>query len=186
MRPKSGDVLFDGKSLKAINPEEIVVKGISHVPEGRRLFTRLTVLENLELGAFPKKSRKYLNESMDRVFMLFPILKKRIHQRAGSLSGGEQQMLAIARAIMARPKFLMLDEPSLGLAPLIVEHMFEIIQELKSEGITILLVEQNIYHSLEIADYAYVLKTGKLELSGKGLDLLRNPDIRQSYLGMEV
>ena len=182
--PKNGDIQFLGESLVKVRPEDVVNMGISHVPEGRRLFSRLTVLENLELGAFPQKAREYLNESLDRVFALFPILKKRIRQRAGSLSGGEQQMLAIARAIMARPKLLMLDEPSIGLAPLMVKLMFEITQVLRGEGMTILLVEQNVYQSLEIADHVYVLKSGKLELSGKGNDLLKNTDFQQAYLGM--
>jgi branched-chain amino acid transport system ATP-binding protein len=158
--------------------------GISHVPEGRRLFSRLTVLENLELGAFPARTRPFFQESLDRAFRLFPVLKQRIDQQAGSLSGGEQQMLAIARAIMAKPVLLMLDEPSLGLAPVMVKLMFQIIQALNKEGATILLVEQNVYQTLEIADYVYVIKTGKMELEGHGQDLIRNPDFQRAYLGM--
>jgi branched-chain amino acid transport system ATP-binding protein len=157
--------------------------GISHVPEGRRLFSRLTVLENLELGAFPARTRPFFQESLDRAFRLFPVLQQRIDQQAGSLSGGEQQMLAIARAIMAKPVLLMLDEPSLGLAPVMVKLMFQIIQALNKEGATILLVEQNVYQTLEIADYVYVIKTGKMELEGHGQDLIRNPDFQRAYLG---
>jgi branched-chain amino acid transport system ATP-binding protein len=185
IRPKNGDIFFSGKSIIKLKPEEIVTLGISHVPEGRRLFSRLTVLENLELGAFLPNTRRFLRESLSRAFSLFPVLKKRVHQPAGSLSGGEQQMLAIARALMARPLLLMLDEPSLGLAPVMVKLMFEIIQALNKEDVTILLVEQNVHQTLEIADYAYVLKTGKLELSGAGEALLRNPAFQQAYLGMK-
>lgn len=185
IRPEKGKILFSGKSLDNMKPEKVVDLGISHVPEGRRLFSRLTVLENLELGAFPPRTRPFLKESLERAFSLFPLLKNRIHQAAGSLSGGEQQMLAIARALMARPTLLMLDEPSLGLAPVLVKLMFEIIQALNREGVTILLVEQNVHQTMEIADYVYVLKTGRMELSGRGKDLLRNPDFQQAYLGMK-
>jgi branched-chain amino acid transport system ATP-binding protein len=141
------------------------------------------VLENLELGAFPARTRPFFQESLDRAFRLFPVLQQRIDQQAGSLSGGEQQMLAIARAIMAKPVLLMLDEPSLGLAPVMVKLMFQIIQALNKEGATILLVEQNVYQTLEIADYVYVIKTGKMELEGHGQDLIRNPDFQRAYLG---
>lgn len=185
IRPSKGDILFLGKSLIKMKPEDVVSLGVSHVPEGRRLFSRLTVLENLELGAFPKKARLSLQDSLSRAFDVFPLLKKRIHQTAGSLSGGEQQMLAIARALMARPILLMLDEPSLGLAPVMVRLMFDIIQNLHREGMTILLVEQNVHQTLEITDHVYVLRTGKLELSGRGDDLLRNPDFQRAYLGMK-
>ncbi len=185
IRPSKGDILFSGKSLIKMMTEQVVTLGVSHVPEGRRLFSRLTVLENLELGAFLPKTRPFLKESLTRAFSLFPVLKKRVHQTAGSLSGGEQQMLAIARALMARPILLMLDEPSLGLAPVIVKLMFEIIQALNREDVTILLVEQNVHQTLEIADHVYVLKTGRMELSGKGNDLLRNPDFQRAYLGMK-
>jgi branched-chain amino acid transport system ATP-binding protein len=185
IRPSRGEVLFQGNPINHVKPEEVAALGISHVPEGRGLFSRMTVLENLELGGFPKRTRPFFEESLARVFNLFPVLNKRIHQRAGSLSGGEQQMLAIGRAVMAKPIFLMLDEPSLGLAPVIVKLMFEIIQALNSEGVAILLVEQNVHQTLEIADHAYVLKTGRMELSGKGAELLRNPDFKQAYLGMK-
>lgn len=185
IRPSKGDILFSGKSLIKMMTEQVVTLGVSHVPEGRRLFSRLTVLENLELGAFLPKTRPFLKESLTRAFSLFPVLKKRVHQTAGSLSGGEQQMLAIARALMARPILLMLDEPSLGLAPVIVKLMFEIIQALNREDVTILLVEQNVHQTLEIADHVYVIKTGKIELSGGGKDLFENSDFQQAYLGMK-
>ena len=184
LRPSKGRILFSGEPLAHHKPEDVVTMGISHVPEGRRLFSRLTVLENLELGAFPARTRPFFQESLDRAFRLFPVLKQRIDQQAGSLSGGEQQMLAIARAIMAKPVLLMLDEPSLGLAPVMVKLMFQIIQALNKEGATILLVEQNVYQTLEIADYVYVIKTGKMELEGHGQDLIRNPDFQRAYLGM--
>ena len=184
IHPSKGKILFSGKPLFNLKPEEVVAVGISHVPEGRCLFSRLTVLENLELGAFPPKTRPFLKESLERVFSLFPALKERVNQAAGSLSGGEQQMLAIARAIMARPILLMLDEPSLGLAPLMVKLMFEIVQSLSKEKVTILLVEQNVKQTLEIVDYVYVLQTGRLKLDGRGYELLSNPDFQQAYLGM--
>jgi branched-chain amino acid transport system ATP-binding protein len=183
-RAKRGEILFQGEPLSHHRPEEIVTMGISHVPEGRCLFSRLTVLENIELGAFPARVRPYFQESLDRVFDLFPVLKHRIRQSAGSLSGGEQQMLAIARAIMARPVLLMLDEPSLGLAPVMVKLMFQIIQTLNRDGATVLLVEQNVHQTLEIADYVYVLKTGRMELEGRGRDLIHNSDFQRAYLGM--
>jgi branched-chain amino acid transport system ATP-binding protein len=181
---KRGKILFQGEPLAHYRPEEIVTMGISHVPEGRCLFSRLTVLENIELGAFPARVRPYFQESLDRVFDLFPVLKNRIRQSAGSLSGGEQQMLAMARAIMAKPVLLMLDEPSLGLAPVMVKLMFQIILTLNRDGATILLVEQNVHQTLEIAGYVYVLKTGRMELEGRGQDLIRNADFQRAYLGM--
>lgn len=184
IQPIKGKILFSGRPLVNLKPEEVVALGISQVPEGRRLFSRLTVLENLELGAFPPRTRPFLQESLERAFSLFPVLKKRINQLAGSLSGGEQQMLAIARAIMAKPTLLMLDEPSLGLAPVIVKQVFEIVQILNREGVTILLVEQNVHQTLEIANYVYVLQTGRLQLKGSGDNLLRNPDFQRAYLGM--
>lgn len=183
-QPRKGKILLSGESLVKRKPEEVVALGISHVPEGRRLFSRLTVLENLELGTFLPRMRPFFQESLKRVFGLFPVLENRTHQIAGSLSGGEQQMLAIARAIMAKPILLMLDEPSLGLAPVIVKQMFEIIEFLNQEGVTILLVEQNVHQTLEIADYVYVLQTGRLQLEGLGDDLLRDPDFQRAYLGM--
>jgi len=183
IRPNNGEILFSGKSLVKLKPQDVVGIGISHVPEGRRLFTRLSVLENLELGAYPRKVRSSFGESLDRAFKLFPILKERSHQKAGLLSGGEQQMLAIARAIMARPALLMLDEPSLGLSPLFVKAMFELIRTLNDQKVTILLVEQNIHQALKIAHTGFVLKTGKIVMSGRGNELLTNPEIQKAYMG---
>lgn len=184
LKGSRGKILFLGEPLAHSTPEGTAGMGISHVPEGRRLFSRLTVKENLELGAFPARTRPFFQESLDRALKLFPVLQQRLHQPAGSLSGGEQQMLAIARAIMAKPVLLMLDEPSLGLAPVMVKLMFQIIQALNRGGATILLVEQNVHQTLEIADYVYVLKTGKMELEGRGQDLIRNSGFRRAYLGM--
>jgi branched-chain amino acid transport system ATP-binding protein len=184
IQPQKGEILFSGKSIVKLKPEQVVTIGISHVPEGRHLFTRLTVLENLELGAYLANARPYLKESLDRAFNLFPILKERKDQSAGTLSGGEQQMVAIARALMARPVLLMLDEPSLGLAPLFVSLLFETIQAMNEEGMTILLVEQNVHQALEIAHYAYVLQTGTLKMEGQGEELLNNSDFQQAFLGM--
>jgi branched-chain amino acid transport system ATP-binding protein len=184
IQPRRGEIVFSGKSLLRLKPEEVVAVGISHVPEGRRLFSRLTVLENLELGAYPVKTRPYLKESLDRAFNLFPLLKERKNQSAGTLSGGEQQMVAIARALMARPVLLMLDEPSLGLAPLFVSRLFETIQAMNEEGVTILLVEQNVHQALEIANYAYVVQTGTLKMEGGGEDLIINSHFQQAFLGM--
>lgn len=183
LRPNQGEILFSGKSVVKLRPQEVVDIGISHVPEGRRLFTRLSVLENLELGAYPRKFRPFFEESLGRAYKLFPILKERSHQKAGLLSGGEQQMLAIARAIMARPALLMLDEPSLGLSPLLVKTMFELIKTLNDQKVTILLVEQNIHQALKIAHDGFVLKTGKVVMSGKGNELLANPEIQKAYMG---
>jgi branched-chain amino acid transport system ATP-binding protein len=183
LRPNQGEILFSGRSVVKLRPQEVVDIGISHVPEGRRLFTRLSVLENLELGAYPRKFRPFFEESLGRAYQLFPILKERSHQKAGLLSGGEQQMLAIARATMARPALLMLDEPSLGLSPLLVKTMFELIRTLNDQKVTILLVEQNIHQALKIAHEGFVLKTGKVVMSGKGNELLANPEIQKAYMG---
>ena len=184
IRPRQGDIRFLGESLTTLKPEDVVTMGISHVSEGRRLFSRLTVLENLELGAFPPKTRPFMKESLDRAFALFPVLKNRTGQAAGTLSGGEQQMLAIARALMAKPTLLMLDEPSLGLAPVVVTLLFEIIQTLNQESVTILLVEQNVHQTLELASYVYVMQTGRLQMEGHGNDLLKDPEFQQAFLGM--
>lgn len=184
IQPRKGEIFFSDKPLVNLKPEEVVTLGISHVPEGRRLFYRLTVLENLELGAYPANTRPFMKDSLNRAFGLFPLLKERIDQPAGTLSGGEQQMLAIARALMARPVLLMLDEPSLGLAPIIVRQLFEIIQALNRDEVSILLVEQNVHQTLEVAHYAYVLKSGILKMEGRPEDLLKDNDFRQSFLGM--
>jgi branched-chain amino acid transport system ATP-binding protein len=184
VHPSGGRILFDGNSLVRLRPEKVAAMGISHVPEGRRLFSRLSVMENLELGAYLPSTRLLMKESLERAFKLFPLLKERKGQKAGSLSGGEQQMLAIARALMARPLLLMLDEPSLGLAPLVVKTLFEIIKVLNRDGVTILLVEQNVHKTLEIADYGYVLKTGMLQMEGRAETLLGNADFQHAFLGI--
>lgn len=183
VRVRRGEIIFSGESLLRLRPQEVVEVGISHVPEGRRLFSRLTVLENLRLGAYPLRARVEFEGSLERAFELFPVLRERRGQLAGSLSGGEQQMLAIARAMMSRPRLLMLDEPSLGLSPIFVRTMFELIGTLNGQGVTILLVEQNIHQALKIADWGYVLKTGRLAMSGRGEELLGNQEIRKAYIG---
>lgn len=182
-RPLRGAVFLAGKRLSGMKAEEVVNAGISLVPEGRRLFSRLTVQENLELGAYVSRARPYFKESLERAYDLFPILKTRRGQIAGSLSGGEQQMLAIARSMMSNPSILMLDEPSLGLSPLVVKLMFELIESLNRAGMTILLVEQNIYQALKISRHAYVMKTGRIAMEGSGEELLADPDVQNAYLG---
>ena len=183
VRSDSGDVRFDGKSIRTAPPHEIVLGGISQVPEGRHIFPRLTVRENLEMGAYPVRCRKTITASLERVFGLFPILRERTAQPGGTLSGGEQQMLALGRALMTSPRLLLLDEPSLGLAPLIVRDVFRTIRELKQAGTTILLVEQNAHQALRIADRAYVMETGTITTEGPGPELLGDPAIRAAYLG---
>jgi branched-chain amino acid transport system ATP-binding protein len=183
MRPSSGYVEFQGERLDGKKPVSIVDRGISLVPEGRGLFSTMTVMENLELGAFSKRSRAQKGESLKWVFELFPRVADRVQQLAGKMSGGEQQMLAIGRALMSRPKLLMLDEPSLGLAPLVVKTVFEIIATLKAQGVTILLVEQNIHQALKVADRACVIKTGRIAMEGTGADLLADPEIQKAYMG---
>ena len=178
-----GQILFSGKSIINLPPQDIVTMGISHVPEGRRLFSNLTVLENLKLGAYIPRSRRAITRSLEDAFELFPVLKDRMNQKAGSLSGGEQQMLAIARAMMNRPGILMLDEPSLGLSPILVRTMFELITDLNRKNIAILLVEQNIHQALKIADRAYVIKNGKIIMTGRGEELLSDPEIQRAYIG---
>ncbi len=182
-RPRQGEVLFRGRRLSGMKPEDVVNAGVSLVPEGRRLFARLTVKENLELGAYVSRARRSTRESLEQAYRLFPILETRSRQIAGSLSGGEQQMLAIARSMMSRPSILMLDEPSLGLSPRIVTLMFELIQNLNRTGVTVLLVEQNVYQALKVSHYAYVMKTGKIAMEGRGEELLSNPDVQNAYLG---
>jgi len=183
MHARRGEILFSGRSLGKLKPQEVVDLGISHVPEGRRLFSSLTILENLKLGAYPPRARPLFAESLERAFSLFPVLKDRQGQKAGSLSGGEQQMLAIARALMAGPHLLMLDEPSLGLSPIFVKTIFELIHTLNKQKVTILLVEQNIHQALKIAHQAYVLKTGKIAMSGRGDELLADPEVQKAYIG---
>ena len=179
----AGAISLDGNVFKRISSDEMVSRGIVQVPEGRRVFRRLTVLENLQLGAFLRRKDHKIKEDMERVFKLFPILSERKSQDAGTLSGGEQQMLAIGRTLMARPKILLLDEPSLGLAPLVVEKIFDVLLKIQAEGAGILLVEQNARWALEAAAWAYVIETGKIVLEGKGRELLTNDQVRGAYLG---
>lgn len=183
-RLQEGDIEYDGQPLNIHKPEQAVERAISYVPEGRRLFAQLTVHENLVLGAFPKRVRKDTAQSLAEVYELFPRLKEREKQLAGSLSGGEQQMVAIGRAMMARPRLLMLDEPSLGLAPNIVRQMFDIIKELNRRGVTILLVEQNVPQTMKISQYAYVLQNGRITMQGFPQNLLNDTGFQKAYLGM--
>lgn len=182
-KPQSGSILYGGEELVGLPAKEIVRRGIIHVPEGRRVFPDMTVAENLKIGAFLRKDKDGIASDMDYVYFLFPRLKERSWQPAGTLSGGEQQMLAVGRALMSRPKVLMMDEPSLGLAPLIVKDIFSIIRRVNADGITVLLIEQNANAALRIADYGYVLETGVIALTGTGEELLRNESVREAYLG---
>ena len=183
-RLEKGKIEFQGQDISGIVPEDLVSMGISHVPEGRRVFPGLTVYENLEIGASSwRKGRADLSEDLEKVYTLFPRLKERHKQLAWSLSGGEQQMLAIGRALMARPKLLLLDEPSLGLSPVLVEQVFEVLQEINKQGITMLLVEQNAYMALEIAHRGYVIENGKIVLSDKASVLSKDPKVKEAYLG---
>ena len=184
LKPKRGEILLSGASLLNRAPEEIAGMGIAHVPEGRGLFRQMTVLENLELGAFQPKARARMKQSLEKAYALFPRLKERAGQKAGSLSGGEQQMLAIARATMSEPSLLILDEPSIGLSPLVVQQMFKLIEELHRQGVTILLVEQNIHQALKIADHAFVLKTGEIAMQGTGAELIADPEVQKAYMGV--
>jgi branched-chain amino acid transport system ATP-binding protein len=180
-----GSILFENQRTDQIPPHRVVERGVAHVPEGRRLFARLTVNQNLTLGAYTKKSPDHREATLKTIFKLFPILQERQNQRAGTLSGGEQQMLAIARGLMSKPKLLMLDEPSMGIMPKLITEIFEMIQRLnKEEGITILLVEQNVQEALELADYAYVLQTGRIVMEGKPAELLQTDMIKKAYLGL--
>ena len=183
VRPDEGEIIFAGERIDRSPAHVIAARGIAHVPEGRRLFPLMSVKENLELGAATPDARRLRSQSFDRIYTLFPRLKERESQMAGTLSGGEQQMVAIARGMMARPRLLILDEPSLGLAPIIVQEMFEIIQTINREGITVLLVEQNVHQSLKLADRAYVLENGRVVLYGTGKDLLDDERVREAYLG---
>jgi len=184
LRPTGGTISFEGADISHASSDQIVALGISHCPEGRRIFGRLTVAENLRLGAVSRGDRRAVADDLEMVFGLFPLLKERIGQAGGTLSGGEQQMLAIGRALMSRPRLLLLDEPSLGLAPLILERIFETISELKRQGLTILLVEQNVHHALDVADRAYVMETGRMTLSGPADVLRHDPKVEHSYLGV--
>ncbi len=184
LRPKSGNISWNNsQTLNALRPDQIVQLGISHVPEGRQIFANLSIRENLLLGAYQEKSRERIAQDLDRCFSLFPVLNERKNQRGGTLSGGEQQMLAIGRALMARPKLLLLDEPSLGLAPLIVRKIFQIIKDINAQGTTIFLVEQNAHMALSVAHRGYVLQSGRMILSDKASNLLKHPDVKKAYLG---
>jgi branched-chain amino acid transport system ATP-binding protein len=186
LHPTDGKIEFMGEDISKVSPQEIVDKGIIQVPEGRKIFSKMSVWENLEMGAYSVSDRKVIEERIDSVFKQFPRLKERRNQQGGTLSGGEQQMLAIARGLMAGPRILLMDEPSMGLAPILVEKIFDIIREINASGTSILLVEQNALMALSIADRGYVLDTGKIVLSGKASELLHNPMVINAYLGGET
>ncbi|HZJ83828.1 MAG TPA: ABC transporter ATP-binding protein [Clostridia bacterium] len=182
-KPTKGTIMLEGRDITGVSAQERVKMGISHVPEGRRVFATMTVLENLELGAYLRRDRREISKDLEMVFQRFPILKDRRKQSAGTLSGGEQQMLAIGRALMSRPRILFLDEPSMGLAPLLVQEIFNIIKDINEAGTTVLLVEQNASMALQIANQAYVMETGSIVLSGTGPELMKSEDIKKAYLG---
>lgn len=183
LKPKTGSITFLGQDIAGVRAHEIVKKGISQVPEGRRVFAEMTVMENLDLGAFVRKDKAGIQQDLKHVFELFPRLEERKNQSAGTLSGGEQQMLAMGRALMSRPKLLLLDEPSMGLAPLLIKEIFNIIVDINKSGTTVLLVEQNANMALSIANRAYVLETGRITLSGSAQELAASEDVRKAYLG---
>ena len=183
LRPVAGSVRFRGEEITRLQPHEIVARGLAHAPEGRGIFLNLTVRENLDLGAFLRSDSAEIVKDTEKMFSLFPILKERERQVAGTLSGGEQQMLAVARALMCRPKLLLLDEPSLGLAPQVVERIFSVLRDVSQAGVALLLVEQNAHKALQIAERAYVLETGEIVMSGTGQELLNSPEVRKAYLG---
>lgn len=183
IKPRTGSIMFEGNEINKLKAPEIVKRGLSHVPEGRRIFSTMSVLENLEMGAFSRKDKLEIKKDYEMVFERFPKLYERKHQSAGTLSGGEQQMLAIGRALMSRPKLLLLDEPSMGLAPLMVNEIFSIITDINRNGTTVMLVEQNASMALSIAHRAYVLQNGSITMEGKATDLLKDDDVRKAYLG---
>ncbi len=183
IRPSSGRIMLDGRDISRLPAHKILKMGITQCPEGRRIFAQTTILEHLDLGAYTRKDRDEVEKDLKNVFSLFPILEERKNQLAGTLSGGEQQMLAMGRALMARPKIMLLDEPSMGLSPLLVKEIFNIIRDINAQGVTVLLVEQNAKMALGIADKAYVLETGKIVMSGTGEQLLNSEDIKKAYLG---
>lgn len=185
VKPKNASIKFDGEEIYGKTPDYIVSKGITLVPEGRRVFANLTVAENLKIGAYLKKDKAQIKKDMEYVYSLFPRLKEREWQLSGTLSGGEQQMLAVGRALMSHPKLIMMDEPSLGLAPLIVRDIFEIIKTINKEGITVLLIEQNANMALKVADKGYVMETGVIKMEGTGAELLANEEIKEAYLGKQ-
>ena len=183
MKPNEGDILFEGQSIRGKKPYQIVSAGVVLVPEGRQILQSMTVQENLEMGAYQRKDKAGIEEDMERVFAQFPRLKERLTQYGGTLSGGEQQMLAIGRAMMARPKVMLLDEPSMGLAPQVVQQIFDVVKAINQGGTTVLLVEQNARKALQIADYAYVMETGKIVLEGPAQEVASNPSVMAAYLG---
>ncbi|GAB6106601.1 ABC transporter ATP-binding protein [Fusibacter bizertensis] len=183
LEPTRGVVLFEGEPLSKLLPHQLVYLGMAHVPEGRRVFAQMTVKENLEMGGYIRKDKASMKADYDQIFSYFPRLKERMNQPSGTLSGGEQQMLAIGRALMSKPKLLLLDEPSMGLAPLLVKEIFNIVETIKKQGTTILLVEQNANQALQVADRAYVLETGKIIKSGNAADLLEDDSVKRAYLG---
>ena len=184
IRAAAGRILFEGKDMTHLSPTAVVRLGISQAPEGRRLFARMSVSDNLQMGAYGRRDRQGIREDLDRVYQLFPRIRERRGQIAGTLSGGEQQMVAVARALMARPRVLMLDEPSLGLAPMLIETIFQTVVEINAQGTAVLLVEQNANKALEIAHRGYVLETGSIVMEGPGRDLLASEDVQKAYLGM--
>ncbi|MDY0018518.1 MAG: ABC transporter ATP-binding protein [Anaerolineae bacterium] len=183
LKPDSGQIIYDGQDISTVETDVIVRMGITQVPEGRRIFAPLTVRENLEMGAFTRKDKQEIQASMERAFQLFPRIRERVAQTGGTLSGGEQQMLAVARALMAKPRLLLMDEPSMGLAPILVEEIFDIIREINEQGVTILLVEQNAHMAFSVANRGYVMETGTVQLEGTSKELEENPHVRESYLG---
>jgi branched-chain amino acid transport system ATP-binding protein len=183
LRPKSGHVVFEGRRISGMAGHEVVKAGICHSPEGRRIFQRMTVSENLDLGAFLRKDHEQIAKDRERVLDLFPVLRERLQQKAGTMSGGEQQMLAVARALLGNPRLLLLDEPSMGLAPVLVDVIFETIERIRDQGVTVLVVEQNALAALRIADYAYVLESGRLTLEGPASELITDESLTKAYLG---
>lgn len=183
VKPKSGQIFFEGEEITNLSPDKIVAKGIAHVPEGRRIFSNMTVEENLRIGAYQRKDVHQLQKDYEEIYNIFPRLKERAKQMAGTLSGGEQQMLALSRALLSKPKLILMDEPSLGLAPVIVDTVFDVIKKISESGITILLVEQNAHLALETSERAYVLETGELKIEGPSKELLNDSRIQAAYLG---
>ncbi|MCR4751752.1 MAG: ABC transporter ATP-binding protein [Eubacterium sp.] len=186
LRCASGTITFDDKNITGISPDRIVEMGLVQVPEGRQIFTRLTVEENLRMGAFVNRDKADVERNRERVLSLFPILKERARQSAGTLSGGEQQMLAIGRALMSSPKMLLLDEPSMGLSPIMTQEVFRVLRSLKDENITVFIVEQNAYEALELADRAYIMETGNITLEGRSSDLIHDERVKDAYLGGDI